>query len=65
MLDSIYHMTLQLLKNHFFGVKTSLFCHLLRNVIMDAITLGCKSVNHYWFIDFIAWHYTTPRGDVM
>ena len=39
MLDSIYHMTLKLLKNHIFGVKTSSFCHLLRNVIMDFITL--------------------------
>ena len=26
MLDSIYHMTLRLIKNHFFGVKTSRFC---------------------------------------
>ena len=33
MLDSIYQMTLKLLKNHIFGVKTSRFCHLLRNVI--------------------------------
>ena len=33
MLDSIYQMTLKLLKNHIFGVKTSMFCHLLRNVI--------------------------------
>ena len=32
MLDSIYHMTLKLLKNHIFGMKTSRFCHLLRNV---------------------------------
>ena len=39
MLDSIYHMTLKLLKNHILGVKTSRFCHLLRNVIMDVITL--------------------------
>ena len=38
-LDSIYHTTLKLLKNHFFGVKTSRFCHLLSNVIMDVITL--------------------------
>ena len=36
MLDSIYHMTPD--KNHIFGVKTSRFCHLLRNVIMDVIT---------------------------
>ena len=38
MLDSIYHMTLKLIKYHFFGVKRSRFCHLLRNVIMDIIT---------------------------
>ena len=38
MLDSIYHMTLKLLENHIFGVKTSRMCHLLRNVIMDVIT---------------------------
>ena len=37
MLDSIYHMTLKFIKNHIFGVKTSRFCHLLRNVIMDVI----------------------------
>ena len=35
MLDSIYYMAL--LKNHIVGVKTSRFCHLLRNVIMDVI----------------------------
>ena len=39
MLDSIFHMTLKLLKNHIFGMKTSRFCHLLRNVIMEIITL--------------------------
>ena len=36
-LDSIYHMTLKLIKNRIFGVKISRFCHLLRNVIMDVI----------------------------
>ena len=43
MLDSIYHMTLKLIKNHIFGVKPSKFCHILLNVIirviMDVITL--------------------------
>ena len=39
MLDSIYHMTLKL-KNRIFGVKTSRFCHLLRNVLMDVIMLS-------------------------
>ena len=33
MLDSIYHMTLKLIKYQIFGVKTSIFCHLLCNVI--------------------------------
>ena len=37
-LDSVYHMTLKLLKNHIFGVKRSRFCHLLRNIKMDIIT---------------------------
>ena len=36
-LYSIYHMTLKLIKNRIFGVKTSRFCHLLRKVIMDII----------------------------
>ena len=38
MLDSIHHMTLKLIKHRMFGVKTSSFGHLLRNVIMDVIT---------------------------
>ena len=38
MLDSIYHMTLKLIKNRIFVVETSIFFHLLRNVIMDVIT---------------------------
>ena len=37
MLDSFYHMTLKLIKNGIFGVKTSRFCCLLYNVIMDVI----------------------------
>ena len=38
MLDSIYHMTLKLIKNCIFCAKTSRVCHLLRNVIMDVVT---------------------------
>ena len=38
MLDSIYHMTLTLLKSHIFGVKTSIFCGLLHKVKMDVVT---------------------------
>ena len=40
MLDSIYRMTLKLLKNHILGVKTSRFCHLVSNIIMDGIMLS-------------------------
>ena len=28
MLDSVYHLTLKLFQNHFFGVKTLRFCHM-------------------------------------
>ena len=38
MLDPTYHMTLKSIKNCIFGVKTSRFCNLLRNIIMDVIT---------------------------
>ena len=38
MLDSIYHMTLKILKNCIFGVKTSRISLILRNVITDATT---------------------------
>ena len=37
MLDSIYHMTLKLLKNHIFGFK---ILPLLCNIKMDVITIG-------------------------
>ena len=39
MLDSIYHMTLKLLRNIISAVKTLYFCHYVRNVVMDVITL--------------------------
>ena len=63
MLDSIYHMTLKLLKNCIF---------LRENIkILPSFTQrysGChkvsrKSVNHQWFIGFIAYCYITPRQD--
>ena len=37
MLDSINHMTLKSNKKCIFGVKISRFCHLLSNIIMNAI----------------------------
>ena len=32
MLDSIYHMTLKLLKKHIYGHKNTIFCHILCKV---------------------------------
>ena len=37
-LDSIYHMTLKLLKNCIFDVKMSKFYHLLCNVIIEVMS---------------------------
>ena len=43
-LDSIYHTTLKLLKNHIFGVKTSRYYHFYaKRTQLHNIT---KSVNH-------------------
>ena len=52
MLDSIDHVTLRLLKNCIFGIKTSKFCHLLRNVIIDFIASTyeiCRPLDVYRF----------------
>ena len=38
MLDSIYHMTLKILKNCIFGVKTSRLSLILCNIVMVVIT---------------------------
>ena len=38
MIDSIDRMTLKLLLNHIFGVKTSRFCHYVCNIVMDIMT---------------------------
>ena len=43
MLDSIYYLTLKLIKNRIFGAKLSKLCHIFLNVvirvIMDVISL--------------------------
>ena len=38
MLDSIYLMTLRLLRNLISAVKTLLYCHYVCDVVMDVIT---------------------------
>ena len=57
MLDSMYHMTLILLKITFFGMKKSRFPCILHNIKMDI------TVNQ--FMDFIAWGYITLRRRVI
>ena len=47
MLDSIYHITFKLLKNHSFSVKTSRFCHLFCNIIIEVITLHYQICNPF------------------
>ena len=42
MLAYIYHRTLNYLKIAIFVGKMTIFCHILRNVIMDAIILRYK-----------------------
>ena len=39
-LDSIYHITLKLLWNCIFGVKTLRFCYYVRNVVIDITLLN-------------------------
>ena len=39
LLDSIFHMTLEILNKHIFGMKTSRVWHHLSNDIMEVITL--------------------------
>ena len=63
MLDSIYHITITL-KSHFWRKHV---------MILSSCTQRCygrhyvsqKSINHYWFTDFISWRYFTPRRDVI
>ena len=39
MLDSIYHLTSRFLWNLISSIKTLWFCHFVRNVVMDAMTV--------------------------
>ena len=65
MLNSIYYMTLKLLKNSILGMKKSQFCHLFTTLKSMSLRCVTKSVIHLWFIDFVAWPYIIPRCDVV
>ena len=51
MLESIYHMTLKLLKNRIFSLKKIRLCNYARNVDIDVITLQNKYTT--WGLDLI------------
>ena len=58
-----------------YEIKITLKSHFLRTniIILSLCTQYCygphfvsrKSINDYWFTDFIAWRYFTPRRDVI
>ena len=58
-----------------YDIKIALKSHFWRKkvIIVSLCTQRCsgrhnvsrKSVNHQWFIDFIAWRYFTPRRNVI
>ena len=49
MLDSNYHMTLKLLKNHDFQCENARFCHLLHSVKIDVSHNDTKSVIYRFY----------------
>ena len=59
MLDSIYHMT-NTLKSDFWR-KNVIILSLCTQRCYGRHNVSRKSINHLWFIDFIAWRYFTPR----
>ena len=63
MLDSQYHMT-NTLKSDFWRKNVTIFS-LYTQRCYGRHNVSRKSVNHQWFIDFIAWRYFTPRRDVI
>ena len=66
MLDSIYHIALKLLKNHIFGVKTSRFMLSFMQLYNRCHYIALLNLlNHWLFIDFIAWHFVTLRCEHM
>ena len=63
MLDSIYHMT-NTLKPDFWH-KNVIILLLCMQHCYGRHNVSGKSINHYWFINFIAWGYYTPRRNVI
>ena len=68
MLDSVYHVTLKILKNCTFRMKKSRFPTILRNVIMAVITYCyeiCKPLVVYRFNFLAIYHSKMRRHAIM
>ena len=63
MLDCIYHMS-NTLKSHFW-CKNVMILSSCTQRYHGRHNVSRKSINHWWFIGFIAWCYFTPRRDVI
>ena len=63
MLDSIYNMA-NTLKSHFWRKNVMILSSCTQRY-NGRHNVSRKSINHEWFIDFIAWRYFTPRRDVI
>ena len=61
MLDSIYHVT-NTLKSDYWR-KNVIILSLCTQRCYGRHNISRKSINHKWFIDFIAWRYFAPRRD--
>ena len=65
MLDSIYYMTLRLLLDLISAVKNIMILSLYNQRCYRHHNISRKSVDHWWFIYFIAWRYITPKRIVI
>ena len=64
-LDSIYDMTLRLLWALISDVKMFIILSLCMQRCYGCHNVSRKSVNHWRFIDFIAWRYFSPRCNLI
>ena len=64
MLDSDLSYDIKItLKSHFCRENVTIFSLCMQHCY-GGHNVSSESLNHQWFIDFIAWRYFTPRCDV-
>ena len=52
---------IKITSNRILGVKRQYFAIFYATLKWGSLRNVTKSVNHEWFIDYIAWRYMTPR----